>query len=145
MITVITEHSTLLTIKAGLQGARYASAGPDSASAIAESVNHALGDTTAALEGAIGHLTMGDMRLHARQAFAALGNHVTELAHVDNVLWAAALLPADIDADDDLARLRARREAITADITRTTAVLVHALADSRVDVPDDTTENGTQA
>lgn len=137
MITVIAEHSTLLTVKSGLQGARYASADPDIAATIAEAVNRALGDTTAALESAIDRLTMGDIRLHARQAFWSLGNHVTELAHIDNVLWAAALLPADIDADDDLGRLRARRELIAADITRATAVLAQALADVRVDVPAD--------
>lgn len=147
MITIITEHSTLLTIKAGLQGARYAGTGPDTLNAqtafLSEAVNRALGETTAALEGAIDHLTMGDVRLHARQAFAAFGTHVTELAHIDNVLWAAALLPAYVDTDYDIIRLRTRREAITADITRTTAVLVHALADVRVDVPDDIPENGT--
>lgn len=143
MITVITEHSTLLTVKAGLQGTRYAGPVNVRTADIADAVNRALGDTTTALEGAINRLTMGDCRLHARRAFGALGNHVTELAHIDNVLWAAALLPAAIDVDHDLARLRARREMVAADITRTTAVLAYALADSRVDVPDDNPENGT--
>jgi hypothetical protein len=140
MITVITEHSALLTIKAGLQATRTAAASNTlkaQTAGIADAVNRALGDTTTALDTAIDRLTMGDGRLGARRAFAVLGTDITELAHVDNVLWAAALLPADIDADYDLARLRARRETITANITRTTAFLVNALADARLDVPDD--------
>lgn len=142
MITTITEHSTLLTVKAGLQAARVATTSnalKASTADIADAVNRALGDTTAALRGAVDKLTMGDIRMHARDALTALEQDITELAHVDNLLWAAALLPADVDVDYDLARLRARREAITGAITENTATLSLALADVRLDI----TENGT--
>lgn len=144
MITVITEHSTLLTVKAGLQAARTATTSNTlkaQTTGLAEAVNRALGDTTAALRAAVDRLVMGDTRLRARQALTALERDVTELAHIDNVLWAAALLPADIDADYDLVRVRARREAVTAAITENTATLAVALDGVRLDI----TENGANA
>ncbi len=125
-------------MKTGVQSARHASSSTTlktQTAGIVHGINRALGETRLKLDTAIDRLTMGDTRLNARRALDGLEQSVIEAAHIDNVLWAAALLPADIDTDDDLGRLRARREAITADITRTTAVLVHALADSRVDVP----------
>lgn len=140
MITVITEHTNLLTAKAAMQAARNAPGANTlnpSTIGVAEAVNRALGDTTAALRAAVDGLIMGDFRLAARVALTELEQDITELAHIDAFLWAAALLPADVDADYDLARLRAHREAITTSITENTATLVIALGDVRLDLKGD--------
>jgi hypothetical protein len=137
MITVITEHLTLLTAKTGMHAAgAVASAGTigPRGTDIVEAINRALGDTTDALNAAITALPFGDIRLAARQAFDALNTATPDLAGLDIALDAAAILPADVDTDDDIARLRARREAITADINRHIAALAHALADARADI-----------
>jgi hypothetical protein len=148
MITVITEHTALHAAKTGVQSARRASTSTTlktQTAGIVHGINRALGETRLKLDTAIDRLTMGDLRLNARRALDGLEQSVIDAAHIDNVLWAAALLPADIDTDLDVARLRARREAVTADVNRHTACLVHALADVRVDVPADAPENGTNA
>jgi hypothetical protein len=134
MITVLTEYTNLVRAKAkvvahGHLGGR--------AGDIIEAINRALGDALEPLRTAIEALPDVAMRMHADRALQALFTHASTEAHLDAVLEGAALLGADVDVDDVVARLRSQRETNSADLTRNLAVLVHALADSRVDAGAD--------
>lgn len=131
MITVITEHTNLVRSKTKVVGHGHLGG---RAGDILEAINRALGDTCAQLRTAIEALPDVAIRMHAGRALQALETHTMTEAHLDAILEGAALLGADIDVDYEVARLRSERESNSADITRNTAVLVMALADSRVDV-----------
>lgn len=156
MITAISEYTALVSAKARMAAARQALQfrsprlfGP--AQDVIEATNRALGESRSQITDAIDALVPGNIgtpdvianRMHARHAFDAIETHAGAVAELDVILAATATLPADVDIDWHLARLRAEREVALADLTRNTAVLVHALADARVDVHDDTIENGT--
>lgn len=156
MITVIAEYTALVSAKARMNAARHALQfrsprlfGP--AQDVVEAANRALGEARAQITAAIDALVPGNIgtpdainhRLHARHAFDAIAEHAGAIADLDAILAGAATLPADVDADWSVARLRAERELALADLIRNTAVLVHALADVRVDVPADDPQNGT--
>lgn len=126
MITVITEHTTLITARAKARRHGHGAK-------IIEAINRALGDTTAQLIDAIENLGGIAVRTHAMTALKSLERHAGTIAELDAVLEAAAMLPGDLDVDDEVARMRYERETNAADLTRNTTVLVHALADARVD------------
>lgn len=136
MITPIAEYTALVSVKARLSPAPLIPA----AQAITGTINNAIGDARAVIATAVEALPL-PTRWHAHQALGALERHTTALADLDVMLEAVGKLPADVDVDWEVARLRAEREGRAADIVRVTAVLVHALADARVDI----TENGTNA
>lgn len=153
MITVIAEYTALVTAKARMNGARHALQfrprrlfGP--AQDVVDGTNRALGEARAQITAAIDNLVQGNVgtpadiahQLHARTAFAAIDTHAGAVADLDAMLAAASTLPADVDVDYAAARLRSERELALADLTRNTAVLVHALADARLDVTGDTPE-----
>jgi hypothetical protein len=150
MIKPIAEYTALVGAKARMSPARYAlQFRPERliehAQNVVESTNRAIGEVRAQITTAIDGLVPGDhgpstaiiARLNARHAFAAIEVHAGIIAELDLMLTAAATLPADVDVDDEVARLRAEREVHAADLTRDTAVLVHALADARLDVTDE--------
>lgn len=152
MITPIAEYTALVSAKARMTAARHSIQFRPSriighAQNVVEATNRAIGDVRAQITAAIDDLVPGNVgtpdaiahRMHARHAFDALEVHAGTIAELDLMLAAAATLPADVDVDYEVARLRSERESATADLTRNTAVLVHALADSRLDI----TENGT--
>lgn len=153
MITPIAEYTALVSAKARMTAARHvlqfrAPRLFSPAQDVVEATNRAIGEVRAQITTAIDDLVQGNIgtpdaiahRMHARTAFAALENHAGAIAELDLMLAAAATMPADVDVDYAAARLRAEREMQLADLTRNTAVLVHALADSRVDVPDEGAE-----
>lgn len=154
MITPIAEYTALVSAKARMAPARQAlQFRPprlfSPAQAVVEATNRAIGEVRAQITTAIDNLVQGNIgtpdaiahRMHARTAFAAIETHAGAIAELDLMLAAAAMLPADVDVDLAAARLRSEREMQLADLTRNTAVLVHALADARLDI----TENGTNA
>lgn len=136
MITVITEHTTLITARA--KGRRHGHG-----ATIIEAINRGLGDTTAQLVAAIEALEDAAQRVHAMRALKSLEAHAGTIAELDAVLEAAAMLPGDLDVDVDVAGLRYVRETHAADLTRNTAVLVHALEHSRADRPADEAEGAS--
>jgi hypothetical protein len=127
MLTVITEHLTLIHAKARLRHT-------DRGRAIAEPVNRALGETTAHLRHALANLPDAAERMHADHAMRALDTHIGAIVELDTVITVAAYLGPDIDIDIDLTALRAERERVNADLTRNTTILVYALADARLDL-----------
>lgn len=135
MITPIAEYAALVSVKARLSAAPLVPA----AQAITDTINNAIGEARAILTTAIDALPDTAMRMHAHAALGSLDIHTTALADLDAMLEAVGKLPADVDVDWEVARLRAEREGRAADIVRVTAVLVHALADARANI----TENGT--
>lgn len=136
MITVLTEHANLVRTKAKVVAHGHV----DGAGVVIDAINRALGDTRAQLRTAIDALPDVAMRMHADRALQALDTHTSAEAHLDAVLEGAALLGADVDVDYEVARMRSQRETNGADLTRNLAVLVHALADSRADIPDEGAE-----
>jgi hypothetical protein len=150
MITVIAEYIALVSTKARMTAARHSIQfqheriiGPTQN--VVEATNRAIGEVRGQITTAIDDLVQGNHgtpdaiahRMHARIAFGAIEVHAGVIAELDLMLTAAAVLPADVDVDHDVARLRAEREAHAADLTRHSAVLVHALADARIDVTDE--------
>jgi hypothetical protein len=131
MITPIAEYAALVSVKARLSPAPLTPA----AQHITETINRAIGEARAVIATAVEALPL-PTRWHAHQALGALERHTTSVADLDVMLEAVGKLPADVDVDYEVARLRAEREGRAADIVRVTAVLVHAVADVRVDVPD---------
>lgn len=150
MITAISEYTALVSTKARMTAARHVIQFRPArlighAQNIVEATNRAIGDIRAQITEAIDNLVPGNVgtpdaiahRMHARHAFDAIETHAGTLADIDAMLAAAVALPADVDVDWDVARLRSEREVALADLTRNIAVLVHALADARVDVTDE--------
>jgi hypothetical protein len=131
MITVLTEHTNLVRTKAKVVA--HGHVADNAVDTIIAAINRALGDTRAQLRTAIDALPDVAMRMHADRALQALDAHASAEAHLDAILEGAALLGADVDVDYEVARMRSQRETNGADLTRNLAVLVHALADSRVD------------
>lgn len=155
MITVIAEYTALVSAKARMTAARQVLQfrSPrlfSPAQDVVEATNHAIGEVRAQITTAIDALVQGNTgtpddiahRMHARTAFAALETHAGAVAELDLVLAAAATMPADVDVDYAAARLRSEREMQLADLTRNTAFLVHALADTRLDITDQDGTNG---
>lgn len=155
MITVIAEYTALVSAKARMTAARQVLQfrSPrlfSPAQDVVEATNHAIGEVRAQITTAIDALVQGNIgtpddiahRMHARTAFAALETHAGAVAELDLVLAAAATMPADVDVDYAAARLRSEREMQLADLTRNTAFLVHALADTRLDITDQDGTNG---
>lgn len=139
MITVITEHITLIKAKVKVIAHPHLQHVPE----VTDAINRALGNTSAQLRAAIDTLDDPGARLHASHALQAINRHAGFETHLDAVLEGIALLPADVDVDYEAARLRAERETTAADLTRSIAVLVHALADVIEDRPAPDTEGAS--
>lgn len=133
MISVITEHLNLMATKTRVAGHGHLGG---RAGDIIEAIDRAIEDTGAQLRTAIDTLPTVPRRL-AGSALLDIEAHTMTGVHFDAVLEGAALLGADIDVDDHVARLRGERESNSVDLNRSLAVLMKALAGVRVDAGDE--------